>query len=429
MDLLFEIAIAAVITVLIAVSAYFSIAETSYTSLNQIRVKNLVYEGKKNAGKALRIYENYDRMLTTAVVGTNIVNVVVATLGALLFTELFGNTWGFVWATIFSVTVIVIFAEITPKTLAKKNSERYALRVAGSIEIAMKILSPITWVFVKITNLIARGAKDDSKDAPALTEDELHVMIDEVTEDGELEESEGELIKSAMQFDDIKVSDMYTPRSNVTAVDIKTDIEDLKKILVKTEYSRLPVYDKSVDRIIGAVHMKDFFAKYVMDEPFSLADIMMPVKFVPANTSIATLLSDFQRTHIHMAVVLDNFGRTLGIVTMEDLLEELVGDIWDESDVAGYPIFEEKDGSFITPAEAHITDVMKKLGVEYDPEGLQNLSLSSFISQNTEGVPKRGDTVILGNSTITVKSMKSRRVKEVKITINKKVPDTGIKEN
>jgi len=423
MDLLFEIIIAAVIAVLIAVSGYFSIAETSYTSLNQIKVKNLVYEGKKNAEKALRIYENYDKLLSTAVVGTNIVNVVVATLGALLFTELFGNTWGFVWATLFSVTVIVIFAEITPKTLAKRNAERYALRFAGSIDISMKILSPITWVFVKATNAIARGAKNDSKDAPAMTEDELHVMIDEVTEDGELEESEGELIKSAMQFDDIKVSDMYTPRSNVTAVDIKTDIEELKKVLVRTEYSRIPVYDKSVDRIIGAVHIKDFYAKYVMDEPFSLADILMPVKFVPANTSIATLLSDFQKTHIHMAVVMDNFGRTLGIVTMEDLLEELVGDIWDESDVAGYPIFEEKDGSFITPAEALITDVMKKLGVVYDPEGFQNTSFSGYISQITEGVPKRGDSVRIGNAVISVKSMKSRRVKEVRITIKKEIPD------
>jgi CBS domain containing-hemolysin-like protein len=303
--------------------------------------------------------------------------------------------------------------------LAKRNAERYALRLAGSLHIVMIVLAPITWVFVKLTNSLSKGAKNDAAETPSFTEDELHVMIDEVTEEGALEHSEGELIKSAMQFDDIKVSDMYTPRANIAAVDLRSSIEHLKNVFLETEYSRVPVYDKSVDRIIGAVHTKDFFYKYVKDEPFTLNDIIMPVKFVPENTNIAALLNDLQKAHIHMAVVLDNYGRTLGLVTMEDILEELVGDIWDESDEAGYPIREERDGSFTLPGEANIFEVMKKLHLEFDAGEFQGQSISEFVCERTDGIPRKGDTITLENSRILVRSMKSRRVKEVRICVRK----------
>ena len=415
MELLFLIAIIFLIGVLVALSAYFACMETAYTSMNSIRVKNLALEGRKNADKALRNYEHYDKLLTTALVGNNVVNVAISTLATMLCTELLGVVWGVIVATVLTATVILVFAEITPKTLAKRNAERYALVLAGSVSIVMTILSPILWVFMKLTNFLSRNAKNDSADVPSFTEDELHVMIDEVTEEGALEHSEGELIKSAMQFDDIKVSEMYTPRSNITAAEMKTDVEALKNIFIDSEYSRIPIYDKSVDRIIGAVHTKDFFSKYVKGESFTIEDILMPVKFIPASTNIAALLNDMQKAHIHMAIVLDNFGRTLGLVTMEDILEELVGDIWDESDEAGYPIHEEKDGGFTVPGEANIFDVMKRIGVNFDAGDFQDQSVSAFISKSIDGVPKRGDTIDLGDSKIVVRSMKSRRVKEAKI--------------
>ncbi|MDR0508800.1 MAG: hemolysin family protein [Candidatus Methanoplasma sp.] len=415
MDLLFLIMVISLIVVLIVLSAYFSCSETAYTSMNPIRVKNLAYEGRKNAEKALKNYEDYEKLLTTALVGNNIVNVAISTLATMLCSELFGVMWGVIIATVLTATVILVFAEITPKTLAKRNAERYALRFAGSLRMVMTILAPILWAFMKLTNFLSRSAKNDSAEAPSFTEDELHVMIDEVTEEGALEHSEGELIKSAMQFDDIKVSEMYTPRSNMTIADIKADIEDLKTIFIESEYSRIPVYDKSVDRIIGAVHTKDFFSRYVRDENFTIEDVIMPVKFVPENTNIATLLSDMQKTHIQIAIVLDNFGRTLGLVTMEDILEELVGDIWDESDEAVYPINEEKDGGFTVPGEANIFEVMKRLGLEFIAGDFHGQSISAFISQAIDGIPKRGDAVDLGNSKIVVRSMKSRRVKEARI--------------
>jgi len=419
MDTLFLIIVVALLVVLVFLSAYFAASETSYTSMNPIRVKNLAYEGSKNAEKALKIYEEYERLLTTMLVGNNIVNVAISTLATMLCSELLGVAWGVVVATVLTATVILIFGEITPKTLAKRNSERYALKFSGSVLIVMAILAPIVWVFMKLTNFLSRKAKNDSAETPSFTEDELHVMIDEVADEGAIEHSEGELIKSAMQFDDIKVSDMYTPRSNITAAEIKTDVEDLKTIFIESEYSRIPIYGGSVDRIIGAVHSKDFFSKYTTGEKFTLEDIMMPVKFVPESTSIAALLSELQKTHLHMAIVLDNFGRTLGLVTMEDILEELVGDIWDESDEAGYPIQEEKDGSFTVPGEANIFDVMKSMGVEFDAGDFEGQSVSEFVSHKIERIPKKGDRIDLSGSRMIVRSMKSRRVKEVRIFLIK----------
>ena len=415
MDLLFLILITSLIVVLIILSAYFACCETAYTGMNPIRVKNLAYEGRKNAEKALKNYEDYDKLLTSALIGNSVVNVAISTLATMLCSELFGVMWGVIIATVLTATTILVFAEITPKTLAKRNAERYALVLAGSVHIMMTILSPILWTFMKLTNFLSRNAKNDSAETPSFTEDELHVMIDEVTEEGALEHSEGELIKSAMQFDDIKVSEMYTPRSNMTVADIKADTETLKTLFLESEYSRIPVYEGSVDRIIGAVHTKDFFSNYVLGKDFTIEDIIMPVKFVPENTSVATILNEMQKAHIHMAIVLDNFGRTLGLVTMEDILEELVGDIWDESDEAGYPIHEEKDGGFTVPGEANIYDVMKRMDVEFDAGDFKGQSVSAFVSQSIDGVPKRGDVVELSGSRIVVRSMKSRRVKEARI--------------
>ncbi|MCL1979439.1 MAG: hemolysin family protein [Methanomassiliicoccaceae archaeon] len=426
---LFLILIILLMVVLVLLSAYFACSETAYTGMNLIRVKNLAYEGNKKAEKAVRIYEDYDKLLTTTLIGNSVVNITIAALATMLFSDLMGVAWGVGTATLFTATVILVFAEVTPKTMAKRNAERYALWLAGSMHIVMVILTPITWAFIKLANFLARNAKNDSAETPSFTEDELHVMIDEVTEEGALEKSEGELIKSAMQFDDIKVSEMYTPRSNITVVDVKTGSEELKELFLESEYSRIPVFEGSVDRIIGAVHMKDFFSRYVIGEQFTAEDIIMPVKFVPENTSIAVLLSDLQKMHIHLAVVLDNFGKTLGIVTMEDILEELVGDIWDESDEAIYPIHEDKDGSFVVPGEAGMADMMKRIGVEFDAGDFHGHSVSEFMSQRIEGIPKRGDIVDLGGSRITVKSMKSRRVKEARICTSKNVKCPDDQEN
>jgi Hemolysins and related proteins containing CBS domains len=403
-----------VLICLITMSAYFSACETAYTGLNTIRIKNLIYEGHKNAEKAMKNHDEFERLLATILVGNNLVNAAISTLVAVLFSMIFGAI-GAVIAFVFSATVILIFGEITPKTLANRNSERYALKFAGSIHIIMVLLSPISWAFTKLSGSLAGRAKNDSEDTPSFTEDELFVMIDEIEEEGTLEKSESELIKSAIQFDDIKVSEIYTPKKNITAVDVRIGAEEMKNLFKETEYSRIPVYDGSIDRIIGAVHSKDFFSRYVDDDSMLISDIIRPVKFVPENTSIATLLNDLQKAKIHLAIVLDNFGGTLGLVSLEDVLEELVGDIWDESDEVSYPIVEEKDGSYTILGEANIHHAMERMNLKFDAGDFEENNVSAFVSHNIEGIPRKGDVIDLRNMKVIVKSMKGRRVKEARI--------------
>lgn len=406
------IVIIALLIVLVSLSAMFSASETAYSSLSQVRLKSMVGDGVRKADVALDNVEHFDKILTTMLIGNNIVNVASSTLCTTLFTVFLGDAYGVLVATVFMITVLLIFGEVTPKTLAKKNPERFAIRVANVIKYSTVIMSPIIWAFLALTRFISSHGKK-TEEPPTMTEDELYVMIDEIEEEGTIEKSESELIKSAIQFDDIRVSEIYTPRVDITALDVRTDVEEMKDLFISSEYSRIPVYEDTIDRIIGAVYSKDFFAKYVKDKNFKITDIIRPVKFVPESTSIATLLSDLQKTKIHMAVVLDNFGGTRGIVCMEDILEELVGEIWDENDEVKVPVVKEADGSYTVLGEADIADAMKEMGLEFKPEeGFESGSVSGYIHHKLEKIPKRGDSIDLDDLKIVVKSMKSRRIKE-----------------
>ncbi|MFA6805335.1 MAG: hemolysin family protein [Candidatus Methanomethylophilaceae archaeon] len=408
----FLIVIIALLIVLVSLSAMFSASETAYSSLSQVRLKSMVGDGVRKADVALDNVEHFDKILTTILIGNNIVNVASSTLCTTLFTVFLGDAYGVLVATVFMITVLLIFGEVTPKTLAKKNPERFAIRVANVIKYSTVIMSPIIWAFLALTRFISSHGKK-TEEPPTMTEDELYVMIDEIEEEGTIEKSESELIKSAIQFDDIRVSEIYTPRVDITALDVRTDVEEMKDLFISSEYSRIPVYEETIDRIIGAVYSKDFFAKYVKDKNFKITDIIRPVKFVPESTSIATLLSDLQKTKIHMAVVLDNFGGTMGIVCMEDILEELVGEIWDENDEVKVPVVKEADGSYTVLGEADIADAMKEMGLEFKPEeGFESGSVSGYIHHKLEKIPKRGDSIDLDDLKIVVKSMKSRRIKE-----------------
>jgi CBS domain containing-hemolysin-like protein len=412
--------VSAILVALIAMSAFFSASETAYTTLNSIRIKNLANEGNKKAEKALKHYENYERLLTTILVGNNLVNIGASAICTMLFTELFpeslgGPVVGGMVAIVFMVTVLLLCGEITPKTLAKRNAERYALRFAGALHFAEVVLSPIAYIFMGLVGAISKNTKNDSEETPSFTEDELMVMIDEIEEEGTLEKRESDLIKSAIEFDDIKVSEIYTPRVDLVAVEKDTDVEELRKVFQESEFSRIPVYDSTVDRIIGAVYAKDFYRRYIDGKDFVISDILRPVRFVPETTSIATLQGNLQKAKVHMAVVLDNFGGTLGIVTMEDILEELVGEIWDEDDEVQYEMVKEDDGSYTVMGEANIYDIMDELGLSFHPIDFQSHSVSGYIHHVLERIPKVGDVIETESATIIVKSMKSRRIKEAKI--------------
>ena len=246
-------------------------------------------------------------------------------------------------ATIVMTLVILTFGEILPKTLAKRNAERYALRLVNSLTMFVTILYPLSWAFVKMGGFLTKKETEDT--TLTLTEDELVVMINEIEEEGTLEKTESDLIKSAITFDDTKLSEVYIPRVDVVAVSKDVNMDELKDIFIHTGYSRIPVFHENIDRIVGVVNAKDFYRRYVENDNFNIIDIIRQVKFFDVSTNIDEVLSVMQKTKVHMAVVLDAFGGTLGIVTLEDLIEELVGEIWDESDDIMLPVVREADGS------------------------------------------------------------------------------------
>ena len=399
---------AVAIVVLIGCSAFFSMSETAFTSVNQIRLKKMANDGNVKAERTLKILEDYDKFLTTVLVGNNLVNIAGTSLATLVFSILLGAETGALAATVFMTIAVLIFGEITPKSIAKSRPEKVCIRICGVIRALEIIFTPISWLFSKMTKFISRNHPDND----TMTEDELEVIIDEIESDGVIDKDESELIKSAMRFDDVQVSEVYVPRMDIIAIDVSATPDELGNLIASSGYSRIPVYEKSIDNIIGVVYAKEFYTNNFLDVKFSVKDIVKPVKYVPETMSIATIMKDFQKSKIHMAVVLDSYGGTMGIVTMEDLLEELVGEIWDESDEVQQEIVKVSDDRINAKGVANIYDVMEALDLKFDPEEYEDYSVTGYIVYKLGRGPVRGDVIEMPDATITVRSVKGRRVME-----------------
>ncbi len=423
MDSLTLAILVAVIVLLLAFSAFFSGTETAYTSANTARLKKKAEDGDKRARRALANMDNFDRLLTTVLVGNNVVNIASSTLTTFVLTELYDAGTATIISTVLMITVLLIIGEITPKTLAKHHPEKVAMRNAGLMHGIMVALSPLTWVFLKVTNAVTAATGDDGKKQPTMTEAELGVMIDEIQEEGQLEKSESELIKSAMELDDKPVEAICVPRVDITAANVSVNAEVLKNIFVDSGFSRIPVYEGSIDRIVGAVFIKDFFAKYTSGKKFRVTDIIRPVKFVPRDASVAKVMSDLQKAKLNMAVVLDDYGGTVGIVTMEDLLEELVGEIWDENDTVDYPIRQEPDGSYTVDGAANIYEVFEKIGRSFEDSGYDSSTVGGYFGYRLQRIPRVGDSVLSGDVRMTVVATGGRRIKDVKFEIVPPAPE------
>ena len=322
-----------VILICIVLSAYFSATETAFSTFNKIRMKTLAEKGNKKAEKVLKLSENYDTLLSTILIGNNIVNILAASLATLFFTDLLrGKASEDMSATISTIVltvVVLIFGEVSPKTVAKKKPEGFALFAAPLINALVIIFTPITFLLKKWQNLLGKMFKKD--DEQGMTEEELISIIEEAEEEGNFDEDESSLIKSAIEFNDLEVGDIFTPRIDITAVPNDTDKETLEEVFKNSGYSRIPVYVDDLDNVTGIVYYKDFFATYQSPE-FCLDEIIKPVLYVTKTQKINDLLKDLQEKQLHLAVVTDEYGSTAGIVTLEDILEEIVGEIWDEHD-------------------------------------------------------------------------------------------------
>lgn len=406
---------ACIIIVLVVFSAFFSLTETAFTGANRVKLKKLANDGDKKAKKALNLLEDYDKFLTTNLIGVNIVNIASSTIATIMFVAIFADL-GSIVNIIVMTLVSLTFCEIIPKSVAKKNPIKWCIKTVNIFAVLIKVLSPVSWLFTKLTKAI--GESDDE----TMSDEELEVLIDECEEGGALDNNASELIKSAIRFDDIEVGTLCVPRMDVTAVDKSASTKELSDVLADSGFSRIPVYNGTIDDIVGVVYSKDYFTRAHRGLPCNIASIMKPVKYVPESMTASDLLNDFQKTKVHMAVVLDSYGGTIGIITMEDVLEALVGEIWDESDEVSEDIVTNVDGSLTVKGSADVYDVMNTLGRDFDLQGYEEHTVNGLVMHILGRTPVGGDEVVTDDVSIHVISMDGRRVRECKIIDHRAPP-------
>lgn len=388
--------------VLVMMSAYFSATETAFNSLNLTKLKISAEKGDRGAALMLRLVDDYNRLLTTILVGNNIVNIALSSIATVFFIKLVGDAGATVSTAVITV-IVLIFGEITPKSIAKESPEAFARFSAPIINFLAVILTPINYIFSLWKKLISLIFK--SSDEHAVTEEELLSMVEEVESSGGIGEQEGELIRNAMELNENDAADIATPRVDIEAVGKDWTKEEVAQVFVETGYSRLPVYIDSIDNIIGIIHRTDFYNNYDME---NIADTMLttPV-FVPTTIKIGALLKLLQKNKCHMAVVTDEYGGTFGIVTMEDILEELVGEIWDEHDEVEEDISENK-GIYTVSGSMDPEELFEEL--EMDIEEVPYATLSGWIMDELNKVPEEGDTFDSNGYRFTVETVDGMRV-------------------
>ena len=391
---------------LVALSAFFSASETAYTSLNRARLKAMANNGSRRAERALALSEDYDRLLSGILVGNNIVNILSASLATVLFVRLVGGA-GVSLSTAVMTVVVLMFGEIAPKSIAKERPERVALAFYPLLNFVLKLLTPITFLTTCWQKLVYRVFKPN--DDRGITEEELITIVEEAESGGEIDESESELIRSAIEFNDLTAEDILTPRVDVTAVDINDSPEEIARVFERSGRSRVPVYEDNIDTIVGILHEKDF---YRQRDKASLKKLMTPPLCVVPSTRLPALLKKMQETKNHMAVVMDEYGGVTGIVTMEDILEELVGEIWDEHDEVVQDIVQVADGEWRVSGGAALEDLRELLPIG---EEFESVTVNGWVLEVLGRFPQPGDSFDYQGLHVTVERAARRKVEQVLI--------------
>lgn len=402
------------IVVLVLFSAFFSATETAFSALNRIRIKSLAEGGSKKAQLVKKLSDDYDKLLSTILVGNNLVNIAATSISTLLFVKLFQKN-GATISTVVITVLVLIFGEISPKSLAKESPEKFAMFAAPFLRVLVFLLTPVNFVFTQWKRLLKKLFKTGGD--RGMTEEELLTMVDEAEQDGAIEEGDRQLINSVMEFNDSVASEILTPRVDISAVRTDSSQEDISAMFVDTGYSRLPVYEGSIDSIIGVIHLRDFF-DLVINNKRQLSDIIQSPVFIAPNTKISDLLALLQRAKSHMAVVTDEYGGTMGIITMEDILEELVGEIWDEHD----EIIEEfvciEDGVYKIVCSADLDKLIEYFDLtgEFDSS-----TVSGWIMEQLGKIPEENDTFEYDGLAVTVLKTDHHRALECIIRTEKAV--------
>ena len=400
------------LVILVGFSAFFSASETAFSSLNQIRLKSRAENGDSSAARVLNMAEQYDKLLSTILIGNNIVNIAAASIGTILFTRMLGAERGATVSTIVLTIIVLIFGEVTPKSLAKEMPEKVATAVSPFLVLLMALMTPLTWLFTQWKKLL--GHFVHSGEADTITEGELMTMVSEAENDGELTDRESELIRSAIEFDDVEVEEILTPRVDVVAVEDDIPLEELAQTFAESGYSRLPVYHGTIDNIIGVVHEKDFYIAR-LKKATKIDDLVVPTLYTTGSTQISQLLRTLREQHHHLAVVVDEYGGTEGIITLEDILEELVGEIWDEHDEVTEDFRKQSDGSWLVSGSASVDDLYEELDLP-EEEDIDSNTVNGLVQEKTCHLPKVGDRFTLGEYDGVVTRTAKRRVTEVRLT-------------
>lgn len=405
------------IVILIVCSAFFSATETALNSANKIRLKNMADNGSHAAQRTLNILAKYDKALTTILIGNNIVNIACSSIATILAINLVGEKYGSLVSTIATTVIVLIFGEVMPKSIAKDFAEPMAMIASGIISFLMVIFTPFSVFFI----LLKKGLSKifHRKESVSMTEEELKVMIDEIEDEGVLETQESNLVRSALEFDEITVDEIITPRVRITAVEAGENIDDVRKKFLQEEYSRMPVYERTLDNIIGIITEKEFFKQYEKSSDFTIRSIMQETIYLPQMQKLSEVFRTMQKQKCHMSVVLDQHGGTLGIVTMEDILEELVGEIWDESDEVKSPVTVVGNNIFEVYGDVSLNSLRRFLEARDIPADIESEAhtVAGWVLGLFGSIPKSGDVISSGCFTVTVLDAAELRVNRVCIEI------------
>lgn len=405
------------IVILIMCSAFFSATETALNSANKIRLKNMADNGSRAAQRTLNILAKYDKALTTILIGNNIVNIACSSIATILAIQLVGEQYGSLVSTIATTVIVLIFGEVMPKSIAKDYAEQVAMVSSTVISFLMLIFTPFSALFI----LLKKGMSKlfHRKESVSMTEEELKVMIDEIEDEGVLETQESDLVRSALEFDEITVDEIITPRVRITAVEVGESVTEVRKKFLREEYSRMPVYERTLDNIIGIITEKEFFKQYEKNSDFTVRSIMQETIYLPQMQKLSEVFRTMQKQKCHMSVVLDQHGGTLGIVTMEDILEELVGEIWDESDEVRSPVTVVGNNVFEVYGEVSLNSLRRFLENRDIPADIESEAhtVAGWVLGLFGSIPKSGDVITSGCFTVTVLEAAELRVNRVRIEI------------
>ena len=403
------------IAVLVIFSAYFSATETAFTSVNRIRIKNLANDGNKKAKEVLELSEKFDKMLSTILVGNNIVNIAMSAIATVLFMELY-PVYGATIATVVITVVVLIFGEISPKSLAKESPEKFAMFSAPFLKFFMVLLAPVNWIFGCWKKLLEKLFNADGVNP--ITEDELLTIVEEAETEGGIDTDQSELIQNAIEFNDLEAWDVLTPRVDIKAIEIDETQDEIAELFLSTGFSRLPVYEDDLDNIVGVLNQKDFH-NYIKGTDTPISEYVKPVIFVAGSMKIAQLLKRLQTVKTHIAIIVDEYGGTSGLVTMEDIIEELVGEIYDEHDAAALQdIVQQQDGRYRVLCGTNIDKMFDYFDVE---EEIDATTVNGWVVLQIDKLPSVGDHFVYEADykrfDVTVTKADQRKALEINMTV------------